>query len=163
MTSLSDRLEIADIVASLAHAQDDKDWDRFRELFADRVVLDASTHLGSEPAELTADELTDLARGVVNGFPFTQHLTSNLLVEVDGDRASSRNHTLAYHYFPTDGIDYCLHRGAWKLSLRREHGKWVIEKWTVERPVPLEGDAGLYERAAAAARRSDSTETRTKG
>jgi hypothetical protein len=160
MSSLSDRHEIADIVASLAYAQDDKDWDRFRKLFADRVVLDASTHLGSEPVELTADELTDLARKVVSGFPFTQHLTSNLLVEVDGDRASSRNHTAAYHYFPTDGIDYVLHRGAWKLTLRRESGTWLIERWTVERPVPLEGDPGLYERAAAAVR---DDETRAKG
>jgi SnoaL-like domain len=152
VTALSDRLEIADVVASLAHAQDDKDWDLFRGLFADRVVLDASSHLGSEPVELSVDELVALAQGVINGFPFTQHLTSNLLIEVDGDRASSRNHTWAYHYFPTDGVDYCLMRGAWKLSLRRESGKWLIEKWAVVRTAPLEGDEGLYELAAAAAR-----------
>jgi 3-phenylpropionate/cinnamic acid dioxygenase small subunit len=152
MTALPDRLEISDVVASLAHAQDDKDWERFRELFADRVVLDASSHLGSEPVELTADELTALAQGVIDGFPFTHHLTSNLLIEVQGDRASCRNHTWAYHYFPTDGIDYCLMRGAWELSLRRESGRWLIEKWAVVRAVPLEGDEGLYERAADAAR-----------
>jgi hypothetical protein len=152
MTALSDRLEISDIVASLAHAQDDKDWDRFRGLFADRVLLDASSHLGSEPVELTADELTELAQGVIDGFPFTQHLTSNLLIEVDGDRATSRNHTSAYHYFPTDGVDYCLMRGAWKLSLRRESGRWVIDQWTVVRAIPLEGNERLYELAAAAAR-----------
>lgn len=162
MSELSDRFEIADVVASLAHAQDDKDWDRFSELFADPVVLDASSHLGSEPVEFTPDELADLARNKIGGFTFTQHLTSNLLIEIDGDRASSRNHTAAYHYLPNDGIDYCLHRGYWKLSLRRESGKWLIEKWTVERPVPLEGDAGLYERAAAAFR-DNSPETRKKG
>ena len=162
MSELSDRLEIADIVAGLAHAQDDKDWARLRDLFADPVVLDASSHIGSDPVELTPDELADLARDKIGGFAFTQHLTSNLLVEVDGDRASTRNHTSAYHYLPNDGIDYCLHRGAWKLSLRRESGKWLIDKWTVERLVPLEGNAELYELAAAALR-DNSPETRKKG
>lgn len=153
MTALSDRLEIADVVANLAHAQDDKDWDRLRDLFADRLVLDASSHLGSPPVELTAEELAALAEDVIGGFPFTQHLTSNLLIEVDGDRATSRNHTWAYHYFPTDGVDYCLMRGAWHLSLRRESGRWLIDKWAVVRSIPLEGDEGLYERAAAAAKK----------
>lgn len=151
--TISDRLAISDIVAGLAQAQDDKDWDRFRQLFADRVVLDASSHLGSPPVELTLDELTAKAQEVINGFPYTQHLTSNLLIEVDGDRASCRNHTLAYHYFPTDGVDFCLMRGAWQLSLCRAAGGWLIDEWAVVRTIPLEGDAGLYELAAAAALR----------
>jgi hypothetical protein len=152
MTAISDRLEIADVVAGLAHAQDDKDWGRFRQLFADRVVLDASSHLGSPPVELSAEELTALAQDVINGFPFTQHLTSNLEVELDGDRANCRTHTVAYHYFPTDGIDFCTMRGHWELSLRRASGRWLIEKWAVVRTIPMEGNERLYELAAAAAR-----------
>jgi hypothetical protein len=143
-TSLLDHLEITDLVASLAHAQDDKDWARFRELFADQVTLDLSGRSGEPAEDLSADDLTELARTALSGFACTHHASSDLLIEVDGDTATCRAHVVAYHHVPVDGIDFCTMRGHWDLRLSKVNGRWVIHHWAVVRTAPWEGDPDLY-------------------
>ncbi len=151
MTDVASRLEIADVVARLAHGQDEQDWRAFRELFDDRVLLDLSSQFGAAPVELAADELVAKARSVREGFACTQHLSSNVLVELDADRARCRAHIVAYHHLPTTGVDFCTMRGRWELGLRRRSGRWLVDRWAVVRTGPWEGDPGLYDVAAAAA------------
>ena len=139
-----DRAAITDVVAGLAHAQDDKDWTRFRQLFSDPVTLDQSAKSGEPPATMTADELTDKARSVLGGFPVTHHASSNPLIDVDGDAATCRTHMVAYHHFPTDGVDFCTMRGYWQLELVRSGDGWAIRRWAVVRTAPWEGDPDLY-------------------
>jgi hypothetical protein len=154
-TALHDRAEIADLVARLAHAQDDKDWDGFATLFADRVRLDLSGQSG-EPAEvLTAEQMTAKARAVVDGFACTHHAASDLLIAVSGDTATCRAHMVAYHQVPTTGVDHAVMRGRWELGLVRGPGGWTIDRWAIVRTAPWEGDPDVY-RIAAANRRTDS-------
>jgi len=143
-----DWLGIVDVVAGLAHAQDDKDWTRFRQLFADPVTLDQSAQSGAPPVTMTADELTDKARLVLDGFPSTHHASSNPLIEVDGDVATCRTHMVAYHHFPTAGVDFCTMRGYWELELTRTGDGWTIRRWAVVRTAPWEGDPDLYRLAS---------------
>jgi hypothetical protein len=81
----SDWVEIANVVAGLAHAQDDKDWARLRRLFADPATLDLSARSGEPAATMTAEALTATARRVLEGFACTHHASSNPLVEIDGE------------------------------------------------------------------------------
>jgi hypothetical protein len=152
IAALGDRAEIADRVAGLAHAQDDKDWTGFAELFADHVTLDISRRSG-EPAELlTAGEMTAKARTVLDGFACTHHATSNLLIEASGDTATGRAHVVAYHQVPTDGVDFCVMRGYWEIGLVRVRGRWAINRWTIVRTAPWEGDPDVYRIAAGRSR-----------
>ena len=139
-----DWIGVVDTVAGLAHAQDDKDWDRFRQLFSDPVTLDQSAQSGASPVTLTADELTTKARQVLEGFPSTHHASSNPMVRVAEDTATCRTHVIAYHHYPTDGVDFCTMRGFWDLTLTRSGDRWVILRWAVVRTAPWEGDPDLY-------------------
>ena len=138
-------LHIAGVVAALAHAQDDKDWVRFRELFADRVTLDRSGQSGAPAEDLTADELTAKARTVLEGFASTHHASSNLLVDATSTGVTCRAHMVAYHHLPAPGVDFCVMRGYWRLEMiRAPQQPWLIRRWAVMRTAPWEGNPDLY-------------------
>ncbi|HEX6345600.1 nuclear transport factor 2 family protein [Umezawaea sp.] len=149
MSPVEDRVAVADVVARLAHAQDDRDWAALRELFADRVRLDLSGQSGAAPVDLTAGELVAEARSVLEGFDCVHHAPSVPLVEVDGERATCRVHVVAYHHVPTDGVDFCTMRGRWELGLRRDRDRWLVHRWAVVRTAPWEGSPDVYRVAAA--------------
>jgi hypothetical protein len=152
LEDLVDRMAVADVVAGLAHAQDDRDWTALRGLFADEVVLDLSTHhFGKPPTTMSATDLVDLARGVLAGFDCTHHAASNLVVHLSGDEAACRAHVVAYHHVPAEPgvVDHCTMRGYWQLALRRFGGRWVITRWAVLRTGPWEGSPDVYALAAA--------------
>ena len=151
MQALIDRATLTDLAYKLAYAEDDKDFEGFRALYADKVHVDLSAHVGGEPAEVTADQLTDRARQVLGGFTYTQHSVANVLVTVDGDRALVRANVSAYHHLPMDtGVDdYCLVRNRWNLGFVRSAGRWLIDRVVVVRDGPVQGHADLYQVAAA--------------
>jgi SnoaL-like protein len=152
LEDLVDRAAVADVVAGLAHAQDDQDWAALRRLFADEVLLDLSTHhFGRPPTTMAAADLADLARRVLAGFDCTHHAASNLLVHLSGDEAECRTHVVAYHHVPAEPgvVDHCTMRGYWQLKLRKLGGRWLITRWAVLRTGPWEGSPDVYALAAA--------------
>jgi hypothetical protein len=152
LEDLADRAAIADVVAGLAHAQDDRDWAALRQLFADAVVLDLSTHyFNRPPTTVAAADLVELARTTLEGFDCTHHAASNPLVQLSGDEAECRAHMVAYHHVPARSgvVDYCTMRGYWRLKLRKLGGRWLIHHWGVLRTAPWEGSPDVYELAAA--------------
>jgi hypothetical protein len=152
LEDLVDRAAIADAVAGLAHAQDDRNWTALRRLFADEVTLDLSTHyFGRPPTTVTAAELVELARATLEGFDCTHHTATNLAVQLSGNQAECRTHMLAYHHVPADPgvVDYCTMRGYWQLKLRKLGGRWLITHWAVIRTAPWEGSPDAYALAAA--------------
>jgi 3-phenylpropionate/cinnamic acid dioxygenase small subunit len=153
---LLDRAALHDQVSRLAYAEDDKDYDAFRALFADTVYVDMRTLHGGEAQEISADELTERARRALDGFEYTQHSAANVLVTLDGDRAQVRANVTAYHHVPTEpGVDdYCTVRVYWNLGFVRTSGSsWLIDRVVVVRDGPIQGYFGVYriaaERAAA--------------
>jgi hypothetical protein len=152
LEDLVDRAAIAEVVAGLAHAQDDRDWTALRLLLADEVLLDLSTHhFGRPPATVTAADLVELARGTLEGFDCTHHHAAGLVVRLSGDEAECRTHMLAYHHVPAEPgvVDYCTMRGYWRLKLRKLGGRWLITHWAVMRSAPWEGSPDVYALAAA--------------
>lgn len=156
LAALVDRAQIADLIAALAHAQDDKDWDALRELFADRVLLNLSGHLSNEPVDITAEELARMARSTLDGFDTTHHATSNVLVTFEDDEARCRVHVIAYHHLKSDPgvVDFCTMRGFWQLRMRKVHDRWRIHAWSIVRSGPYDGDPVVYELAAARTRQT---------
>lgn len=151
LEELADRAAIVDVVAGLAHAQDDRDWTAFRQLFADEVLLDLSAHhFGRPPTTIAVADLVELAHRSLEGFDCTHHATSNPVVHQTGDEAECRAHVVAYHHVPADPgvVDHCTMRGRWQLALRKLHGRWLITHWAVVRTCPWEGSPDVYALAA---------------
>ena len=151
MQALVDRATLTDLAYKLAYAEDDRDFESFRALYTDKVHVDLSAHLGGEPAEITADRLTERAREVLCSFTYTQHSVANVLVEVDRDRAFLRANVSAYHHLTIEpGVEeYCLVRNRWNLRFVKSDGRWLIDRVIIVRDGPVQGNPDLYEIAAS--------------
>ena len=81
---VSDRLRIHDLLTIYAAAVDARDWDRLRTVFAKDAVLDYSI-MGGPRTSL--DEAIPWLERSLAAVPMTQHIITNVLVELDGDTA----------------------------------------------------------------------------
>jgi 3-phenylpropionate/cinnamic acid dioxygenase small subunit len=93
-TPTADRIEITDLFARLAHLLDEKRWDDADTVFTGDVA--AHSPRGSELRGL--DTLVGFMRQAEVEGEHTQHLTTDLLVDVDGDRAAASANALTYFY-----------------------------------------------------------------
>ena len=129
---LADRLEIIEVCTRLHWCVDHRDWDGLDDLLADQVSFPT-------PAELTAPDF-DPARyrrsraevkaaypGLLKGL-ITQHLIAGHQVELDGDRAVCRAHSVNVH-LPEDAEhpELVLHGNEYRFELARTPEGWRID------------------------------------
>jgi len=90
----ADRIEIADLFARLARLLDEKRWDDADTVYTDDVAVQSP-----RAGEIRGiDEVIGfLRRSEVEGV-HTQHVTTDLLVNVDGDQAAASANSLVYFY-----------------------------------------------------------------
>ena len=139
---LVDRAAIVDVVTRMGWCLDRRDWDGLTALFAQRVYTDYTALWGGEPQEASVEELlaTDRQgswRRTMDGLDATQHLITNILVDVDGDRARATANVVGVHRLvnPHGGslwtvggtYDFGLLRGAgaWRIRAITQHITWV--------------------------------------
>ncbi|MFE2019675.1 nuclear transport factor 2 family protein [Streptomyces sp. NPDC059499] len=131
---VADRIEITDLFTRFARLLDEKRWEDAGTVFTDDVV-------GHSPrsGEIRGlDELVGfLRRAEVEG-EHTQHLTTDLLVDVNGDRAAASANSLVYFF--RDGEAPHLTSGlrldctaartpaGWRIRETRTTVAWMREK-----------------------------------
>ena len=93
----ADRMEIVEVTVRMAWLADRRDWDQLVGVFADEVDLDYTSLTGGDPVRLSRGDLVAGWRTGLGGLDATQHLVSNHLVEVDGDRAVATAQFQAVH------------------------------------------------------------------
>jgi hypothetical protein len=143
LQELSDRAALEDLASRLAYAQDDRDFASLRALFTDVILLEM---FGVPLSEVAADDLTAKAAATIPKWAFTQHWATNVLVELDGDRAKVRSNGTTYVHGPTEpGVpDYCVTREYINLGCVRTDRGWLIDRVTIVRDAPAEGNWGVY-------------------
>lgn len=82
-----DRLEIADALARYAYGIDDRDFDVVRGLFTSDAHLDYTASGGPAADRDKVIAWIESGMGVVGP---SQHLVTNVVVDIDGDEATSR-------------------------------------------------------------------------
>lgn len=85
LQDLSDRIEIADLLTRYADAVDRRDWDRYRSVFTPDARIDY-TSVGGVAGSV--DEVCNWLAEALVMFESTQHMISNIEVELDGDTAA---------------------------------------------------------------------------
>jgi SnoaL-like domain len=140
---LADRAALEDLTSRLSYAQDDRDYAAFRALFTDVILLEM---FGVPLSEVSADDLTAKAEAGLGQWAFTQHWAANVLVELDGDRATVRSNGTTFIHAPTEpGVaDYCITREYINLGSVRTDEGWLIDRVTIVRDAPAQGYYGLY-------------------
>jgi len=116
----ADRLAIHETIALHGHVADDRDWDRWGELYTDDLVLDLEDFGGGTLHGLAA--LRDLAHASQDdpGQPLGHHVTNIVIAGQEGDSVLARSKGLAVMADGTSGSV------VYEDTLRRETDGWRI-------------------------------------
>ena len=95
--------EITNLRYRYALGLDSRDWDMYRSIFCDEVVMDFTSYSGGDgPATMAADAWVAGLRPQFTGLSATQHVMTNPLLEVHGGEAQLRMYMKAEHFL-TEG------------------------------------------------------------
>jgi 3-phenylpropionate/cinnamic acid dioxygenase small subunit len=123
--TLLDRMEIIDTETRYATGVDTRDLDLYRSCFTDEMDLDMSGMGMGEPMKISADAWADQAISLVSGFQSTQHIITNHVITIEGDRATCVAYVQAQHYNPE--TMYTV-GGTYTNTLVRTPEGWKISK-----------------------------------
>jgi len=84
---ISDRLEIGDLLIRYCTAIDSKQYDDLDAVFTPEAIIDYTSAGGIRG---TLSEIKKWLSQVLSLFPMTQHVVGNVVVKIEGDRATSR-------------------------------------------------------------------------
>ena len=127
LQALLDRMAISDIVVRYATGIDMRDWAAYRSCFTDDVEIDFTSWSGGEPSTMKADDWVALVRATLSGFAATQHISTNHVITIDGDRATCVSYMQAQHYLPNAQGDNAFTLGGYYSNrLVRTADGWKI-------------------------------------
>jgi hypothetical protein len=104
-TASEDRHEINDLTSRLALLLDARDWDTLEQLFTDPVHWDRTSLFGGEPETQTPAELVGGLRYALGGLDATHHLITNLVITLDGDKATGTANMVGTHLLANSSGD----------------------------------------------------------
>jgi 3-phenylpropionate/cinnamic acid dioxygenase small subunit len=87
LQEISDRLEIEALLVRYSHAVDSRDWDAFEDVFTRDAMIDY-TEMGGPRGDVRSTRA--FLESAMPRFASYQHLVSNTVIELDGDRAQTR-------------------------------------------------------------------------
>lgn len=148
---LLDESDLRELIHRYAFGLDRRDWESWRSVFADEVVMDMTDYQpDSTPRPVSADRVVHSAQVLFAGFDATQHFIGSHRFEIAGDTAVITAHMRAEHWLTTGqgGDRYTMYgtytdgcvrtdRG-WKLTtvtlrLLREEGNRHVMRSALER------------------------------
>jgi hypothetical protein len=159
LRELTDRATITDTVVRMGWLLDRRDWDGLRGLFTERVYTDYTDLWGGTPQEGPVDQLLSTSaqgswRRTMDGLEATQHLITNVLVDLAGDEAGATANVLGVHRLPNPhGSPLWTVGGTYDFRLARTAAGWRIRSIT-QRLTWVEGNQQILFRAAQAAAHS---------
>ena len=111
---------------------DTRDWGLLRSIFTDEIEMDFSSYNGHPASTLLANDWVNGVKALFTGLDSTQHVMTNPMVDVDGDRGRLRMYMKAEHFLRNDsgGNDFAL-GGYYQDRLLKTGGEWKIEAVTL--------------------------------
>lgn len=130
---IGDERDIERALVRFARAMDDRDWKGLSQILAEDAVGD----FGTGRLEGSA-AIIELIRGFLDNCGVTQHLLGNVLVEVNGDHATSSAYVRDLHLSRSDPELTFQTLGDYHDRWERRDGRW----WLVERVKDNRGTVG---------------------
>ena len=121
LQALADRMAITDLMARYADRIDANDPEGSSACFAEGGV---GIYWGEYQGRAA---IAERLRGILRQFTATSHHLSNVLIELDGDRATGQSYVYAFHRFAADGR-FMHVWGRWVDELVRVDGDWYFAR-----------------------------------
>jgi hypothetical protein len=156
MQRLADEADLRDLIHGYALGLDTRNWDLWRSVFADEVIIDTSDYEPEPPPRrLHVDAYVSFVSRLFSGFEATQHLIGTQRFSVDGDRATITAHFRAEHWATVaQGGDRYTMFGTYVDECERTPDGWRISSVKLHL-LRQEGNREVMRRAESAARRRD--------
>lgn len=133
IAKLLDERDIERALITFARAMDDRDWDGMSQILDEN----AAGEFGNGRLE-GRSAIIEMIQGFLNNCGATQHLLANTLIDVDGNRATSRCYVQDLH-LSRSNPDLAFHTlGDYHDRWERRDGRW----WLVERIKDNRGTVG---------------------
>jgi len=128
LQALHDKIEIHEQLARYARGVDTHDWELWKSVFTPDAVVDySSAGLPAQPR----DEMAATLEAAIGALPWTQHVVTNVEVDLDGDRAKVRAMFLNPMQLPgVDGPSAC--GGYYHHDFVRTDDGWKSERLVEE-------------------------------
>jgi hypothetical protein len=94
---LADRSEITDLFYAYAQGVDTRNWELFRSLFTDVVLLDFSAVNGRQPAPTPRDSWISYLAGLFGALDASQHVITNPRITVRENQATAMAYVRGEH------------------------------------------------------------------
>ena len=121
----ADKEQIAEVLIRYATGIDSKDWPLLRSCWTDEIDVDYQ-QLGRFTS---ADALTDVMRQLHENMGPTYHRMSNIVIAVDGDRATARSYVQAVLMLqPNDSTNWVDALGHYDDVFVRTPDGWRISE-----------------------------------
>mgnify|MGYP006123000129 FL=1 len=116
-----------------AQGIDTRDFKLLRSIFTQNITMDFEDYSGQPSSSLKADDWVAGCRVLFSGLDSTQHVMSNPIVDIEGERAQCRMYMKAEHFFQNSGgsSDFAL-GGYYIDQLEKVNGKWLINAVTLK-------------------------------
>lgn len=138
---LLDRQEISDLIYRYGSSLDDRDWARLSNCFTSDAVAVYGAEIGRQNGYAAIE---NICRTFLEPLDSSQHLISNLEIEIEGDTARSRCYLHAQHTKAgTPGGDNLTIGGRYIDELIRTFDGWRIRKREL-RVMWQEGNHGIF-------------------
>jgi hypothetical protein len=141
----ADQQRIEDVVEGVGFYTDTHQWASLEALFTPEIAFDYTSFMGGQPMVMTPAQLSGSWQAVMPGFDSTQHLITNILVQVRGNEAYATAHEQATHRL---GAQTWVAAGVFEYSLTRTPAGWRIQSITYHLGYE-EGDRNLIGQAQA--------------
>jgi SnoaL-like domain len=128
--------QLCEIRYRYADAVDRMDWEQYRSLFTEDVMVAATSSLAAPAVDyesLSADEWVERVATMIPGLAATQHAMFNPRAEIDGDRAVLTTYMRADHFlnFEDDNAWYAI-GGCYRDHMVHADGVWKIERMRLD-------------------------------
>jgi 3-phenylpropionate/cinnamic acid dioxygenase small subunit len=126
---VADELEIMRLLAKLAQAGDDRDFNAYRECFADEVLHHPrGAPSGTPPSVTSSDAYARAAIDANSVMDWTHHRLCNFVINVEGDQARAKVDFVAEAQRSNDSgtPDHMVMGGRYDLTFARLPGGWRI-------------------------------------
>jgi hypothetical protein len=154
LQTLLDKRELDELIHRTMHAMDSHDWPGYRAGLVADAEFDFTDHgVATDDANDVmkgADNFVAILASVIEGFDATQHIVTNILHQLDGDRATTSCYVLAEHFLNNDRGDRNVGCGGrYTIDTRRTPEGWRIArlKFTTSW---FRGNTSLYQLAGEA-------------
>ena len=126
--SSADRFEIVEAVYRFAAAIDHRDWQAYRAVFTDEIMIDYSSYRPESIGTIRAEDWVARAVRLFPGLDASQHTISNSLVTIINDEATCHSYVRAEHAL--DGELFTI-GGHYTHGLVRASDGWLIHSVTL--------------------------------